>query len=78
MHEVLDVPRPGDADDTLAGWPPAFEVPGLISNGKRPTTSKALLLDKGVSVAAKFNGAGTQCAPSRNEHVQSRSKPKPP
>lgn len=66
----LNVPEPGDpAEAPLASFPPAFEVRGLITNGKRPTEPDALFLHEGVGVTEHFATANTPCHPARHAHL---------
>lgn len=67
-RDNLQVPRPG-LGDPLQGWPPAFEVSGLISNGVEPIGSMALFLKDGVSITQKFGNEQTRTKPTRAQHL---------
>ncbi|QTH42028.1 hypothetical protein J4772_31705 [Cohnella sp. LGH] len=74
LRENLRVPRPNSADDPLAGWPPAFEVSALITNGDGPTENDQVLLNNGVSITRHFQNATTPTHPPRHLHKPLRPK----
>ncbi|KAA8782583.1 hypothetical protein EC604_01815 [Paenibacillus amylolyticus] len=74
LRENLRVPRPNSADDPLAGWPQAFEVSALITNGDGPTENDQVLLNNGVSITRHFQNATTPTHPRRQLHKPLRPK----
>jgi hypothetical protein len=75
VREWLQLPRPGTPNDTLDLWPPAFEVSGLISNGRRNTEPETIYFADAVSVVEHYDGPSKQCYPSRQQHIN-HSRPK--
>jgi hypothetical protein len=69
MLDVLEVPSPGKSREALAGWPAAFEVSALITNGRRSAHTDALLYEKGFSETEAFVDAQTACHPTYAEHI---------
>ncbi len=67
---------PLPSGDHLAGWPPAFSVCALISNGRRPTEPIGVLFEAGVSVVEQYAGANTSAWPSRQDHINARPPPR--
>lgn len=74
VKEWLRLPDPGGAEDVLEGWPPAFEVSALVTNGRPPSEPSDVLLERGVSVTQHFSSADTPCAPSRLQHIAHASE----
>jgi hypothetical protein len=74
LADVLAVPAPGPRVEFLRGWPSAFQVSGLITNGLAPLESDDLLLEKGICVVDQFSGQGSQGAPTWGDHVKERTR----
>jgi hypothetical protein len=75
----LEVPAPGDPAEALLGdFPPAFQVRGLITNGRGPTEPDAVFLDERVAVVEHFQHAGTPCSPARRAHLIAAAAHKTP
>lgn len=74
MLDMLSVPKPGDNRDVLDGWPAAFEVSSIVSNGKLSTHPPQMFLEKGGSLTEHFTNANTPCQPSRSQHLRSSRK----
>lgn len=68
LKENLRVPRPRSAEDPLDGWPSAFEVSALITNGEGPVENDQVLLNNGVSITRHFQNATTPTHPPRHLH----------
>lgn len=68
IKDKLQVPWPHSAQDVLEGWPPAFEVCALITNGRRPTENIDVLLADRTSITAQFVDVNTQTFPSRTDY----------
>ncbi|MGO4372295.1 hypothetical protein AB4Z21_16295 [Paenibacillus sp. MCAF20] len=68
VKEKLGIPLPNSTEDVLAGWPPAFEVCSLITNGKCPTENTKVFLADSTSITAQFIDAKTQTFPKRIDH----------
>lgn len=73
MLDALAVPTPGDPRDVLDGWPKAFEVSGIISNGALPFAPRKLFLEKGCSATESFVDFSSHCQPSRAEHLGAKT-----
>lgn len=52
----------------LEGWPPAFEVSSLITNGRSSAHPSLVFFEKSFSETPGFVDATTPCRPNRNEH----------
>jgi hypothetical protein len=68
VKDKLGIPWPNSSEDVLAGWPPAFEVCALITNGKCPTENVQVFLADRTSITAQFTDAKTQTFPKRIDH----------
>jgi len=68
VKDKLKIPWPNSEGDVLDGWPPAFEVCALITNGKSPTENEKVFRSDRVSITAQFMDAATPTFPRRNEH----------
>lgn len=67
----LAPPHPGE--DPLSGWPDAFTVCAIVSNGRKPTEPVGVLIEAGVSIVEKFGDENTPAWPSRQEHITARA-----
>lgn len=68
VRDKLKIPRPHSSTDPLVGWPPAYEVSALITNGDGPTENERVLLEDAVSVTCWFKDADSPTYPSREKH----------
>ncbi|WP_127587909.1 hypothetical protein [Paenibacillus koleovorans] len=68
VKDKLRIPWPNSTEDVLAGWPPAFEVCALITNGKSPTENVKVFLSDHASITAQFKDASTPTFPRRMDY----------
>lgn len=78
VRDILRVPCPNDSNNPLDGWPPAFEVSGLITNGLGPTENIGIYINDGVSVTQHFQDANTPTYPSRRAHIEAHTQENQP
>lgn len=70
IRDWLAPPAPGE--DPLSEWPAAFRVCAIVSNGRRPTEPRPVLIDARVSIVENFSDENTAIWPSRQEHIAAR------
>ncbi len=72
LRKWLEPPAPGSASDVLDDWPPAFEVVGIITNGRMPTEPESVFLECQVSAVEHMASVEDQTQPTRTEHIKHR------
>jgi hypothetical protein len=68
LMDWLEVPGVAGSATPLCEFPPAFEVSGLITNGRAPYEPVHVLCFEGISVTEHFANASTPTKPTRVDH----------